>query len=77
MFPLVVAPRRQKLRRKLVILVSNYFADKRELSLSNLVANCRDGEKPGADGAVRDSFVNNLRCGYLQDFPDNLMKKHF
>ena len=61
MFPFFVTPRRQKLCTELVILVWNYFPDKRELSLSDLVSNCRDGEDPVADGAVRDSFVHHLR----------------
>ena len=60
-FPFFVAPRRQKLCRELVILVSNYFPDKRELSLSDLFSNFRDGEEPVADGAVRDSFFRHLR----------------
>ena len=59
-FPFVVTPRRQKLCRELVIVVSNYFPNKRELSLSDLVSNCWDGEEPVADGAVRDSFVHHL-----------------
>ena len=64
-FPFVVTPRRQKLCRELVILISDYFSDKRELSLSDLVSNFWDGEEPVADGAIRDSFVYHLRDVYL------------
>ena len=61
------APSGEKLRRDLVVVVSNNFPNKGELLLRDLVPDGGDVEEPLPEGGIRNAFIDHLCDGDFQN----------